>query len=128
MNTINEQTCKECVSMVEANAVETKIKTKKTITCSTCGVIGHNKSNKKFHPIVEEKHCECFNCEGWHEDYPEEGTVKVCEDASCGKEFSIYDPHYYDDHQCLCYCSKACYKNDENESDDESESEFNVNL
>jgi hypothetical protein len=27
-----------------------QIKTKKTITCSTCGKTGHNKNNEKFHP------------------------------------------------------------------------------
>jgi hypothetical protein len=93
--------------------------------CIDCGCCecGEHSEDEKEEEEPEEKHCECFNCEGWHQDYPEEGTVKVCEDASCGKEFSIYDPHYYDDHQCLCYCSKACYKNDENESDDEEPEE-----
>ena len=40
-----------------------QIKTKKTITCSVCGVMGHNKSNEKFHPIVVvikyDDYCEC---------------------------------------------------------------------
>jgi hypothetical protein len=40
-----------------------QIKTKKTITCSICGVMGHNKSNEKFHPIVVvikyDDYCEC---------------------------------------------------------------------
>jgi hypothetical protein len=59
------------------------------------------------------EHCECEGCRGWKEEWgDEEGTTRVCEDATCGKEFSMYDPHYYDDDQCLCYCCEECYKND----------------
>lgn len=68
------------------------------------------------------EYCVCEGCRCWKEEWgDEEGTTRVCEDATCGKEFSIFDIHYYDDDQCLCYCCVDCYKNDSKDGEEEEE-------
>lgn len=120
-----KQTCEECEDEEHRREYPDHRRCDECDCCIGCECCECDKPEPDEESEEEEEeeceHCECEGCRGWKEEWgDEEGTTRVCEDATCGKEFSMYDPHYYDDDQCLCYCCEECYKNDSKDEEEET--------